>query len=322
MKYTSLTGTGLKVSRLTMGTMTFGGQADEETSTAMVNRALDAGINFFDTADIYTEGRSETITGRALKGRRDDVILASKVRGRVGERPNDEGLSRRHIHEAVENSLRRLQTDYLDIYYLHQPDYVTPLEETLATMNDLVRAGKVRYVGVSNYASWQICQARWICDRRSYEPPTIAQQMYNLLARGIEQEHLAFLSEFNIGLIVYNPLAGGLLTGKYNHISQTIPGTRFDGNEMYLSRYWHQANFEAVEALGQIARQAGKSLVELSLQWLLSRPQVDSVILGASRLEHLNQNLAAGEGEIDQATCQACDEVWQKLWGPIPYYNR
>jgi len=159
MQLTTLTGTGLRVSRISLGTMTFGEQADEQASISIVRRCLDAGINFFDTANIYTEGRSETILGKALQGQRHAVVLASKVQGRVGENPNDEGLSRRHILDAIDNSLRTLQTDYLDIYYLHQPDYETPLAETLSTMSDLVRAGRVRYVGVSNHASWQICQS-------------------------------------------------------------------------------------------------------------------------------------------------------------------
>ena len=322
MQLTTLTGTGLRVSRISLGTMTFGDQVDEQASISIVRRCLDAGINFFDTANIYTEGRSETILGEALQGQRDAVVLASKVRGRVGDNPNDEGLSRRHILDAIDNSLRALQTDYLDIYYLHQPDYETPLAETLSTMNDLVRAGKVRYVGISNHASWQICQSLWLCDNHSWRPPVVAQQMYNLIARGIEQEHLSFLCEFEIGLVVYNPLAGGLLTGKHANISAALPGTRFDGNQMYRDRYWHEADFDAVRALQHIAQQAGKSLVELSLQWLLGRSQVNSVILGVSNLDQLEENIMASDGELDEATEAACDEVWDKLRGPIPYYNR
>ncbi len=322
MQLTTLTGTGLRVSRISLGTMTFGEQADEQASISIVRGCLDAGINFFDTANIYTEGRSENILGKALQGQRDAVVLASKVRGRVGDDPNDEGLSRRHILDAIDNSLRALRTDYLDIYYLHQPDYETPLAVTLSTMSDLVRAGKVRYVGISNYASWQVCQALWLCDKHSWRPPVVAQQMYNLIARGIEQEHLSFLREFEIGLVVYNPLAGGLLTGKHTNISTVLPGTRFDGNQVYRDRYWHEANFDAVRTLQHIAQQAGKSLVELSLQWLLGRSQVDSVILGVSSLGQLEENIMASDGELDEATAAACDEVWDKLRGPIPYYNR
>ena len=322
MQYTALTGTGLRVSRAAMGTMTFGGQTDEQASIAMVRRCLEAGINFFDTANIYTEGRSEVILGKALQGCRDEVILASKVRGRVGDRPNDEGLSRRHILEAIENSLRALGTDYLDIYYLHQPDYQTPLAETLSTIDDLVRAGKVRYVGISNYASWQIGQVLWLCDQHSWERPVVAQQMYNVVARGVEQEHLAFLREFNIGLIVYNPLAGGLLTGKHRDLTHAAGGTRFEDNQMYRDRFWQPEFFEAVQQLAEIAQQAGKSLIELSLQWLSGHPQVDCVLLGASRMAQLDQNIAAIEGELDEATRLACDDVWRKLRGPIPYYNR
>jgi len=322
MELRLLRGTDLKVSRLCFGTMTFGKPVDETTANGMVSRCMDAGINFFDTANIYQTGVSESHLGAALKGRRSKVVLASKVRGNMGPAPDQHGLSRAAILGAIEESLRRLQTDYLDIYYLHQPDYDAPIEETLATMDELVRSGKVRWVGTSNYASWQICEMLDIADRQEYKPAPIAQQMYNLIARGVEQEFIPFAKRHNISVVAYNPLAGGLLTGKHSQ-AQIIPGTRFDNNRMYQDRYWHAQNFEAVTALAEIAKKAGRSLVSLAFGWLLQHEDLDCVILGASRPEQLEQNLAAcQEGPIAPALMRECDEVWQRLRGPVPAYNR
>ncbi|HVX66919.1 MAG TPA: aldo/keto reductase, partial [Bryobacteraceae bacterium] len=235
MDCVSLKHTELTVSRICFGTMTFGGQTDEGEAERIVGCALDAGVNFFDTANIYNHGASERIIGKLLKGRRHTVVLASKVRSRMGEAPNQCGLSRAAILKAVDESLTRLGTDYLDLYYLHMPDYGVPIEETLAAMDELVRAGKVRYPATSNYASWQVTQMLWVAERYNYQPAWIAQPMYNLLARGIEQEFLPMCREFGISTVVYNPLAGGLLTGKPRR-DQPLPGTRFDNNPMYLDR--------------------------------------------------------------------------------------
>ncbi len=317
-----LRGTDLKVSRLCFGTMTFGKPVDDATARNMVSRCMDAGINFFDTANMYQTGVAESYLGNALKGRRDKVILASKVHGSMGPAPDQHGLSRAAIRRAVEESLRRLQTDYLDVYYLHQPDYAVPIEETLATMDKLVRAGKVRWVATSNYASWQVCEMLNLADRRGYKPAPIAQQMYNLIARGLEQEFIPFAKQHNVSVIAYNPLAGGLLTGKHSQ-SQIIPGTRFDGNRMYQDRYWHPKNFEAVSALTAIAKKAGRSIISLAFGWLLQQQEVDCVILGASRPEQLEQNLAAcQEGPIAPELIRECDDVWHQLRGPFPAYNR
>jgi aryl-alcohol dehydrogenase-like predicted oxidoreductase len=184
----------------------------------------------------------------------------------------------------------------VDIYYLHQPDYDVGIEETLAALDELVRAGKVRYPAVSNYAAWQVGEIHWICERQGFKPPYISQPMYNLLARGIEEEYLPFCRRFGVAVVPYNPLAGGLLTGKHARTREPSAGTRFDGNKLYLDRYWHDDYFAAVEELAAIAHEAGKTLVELSFQWLLSQPQVDSIILGASRLEQLEENLKACAG--------------------------
>jgi aryl-alcohol dehydrogenase-like predicted oxidoreductase len=315
--------TDLKVSRLSFGTMTFGAQTDEAVAQRMVDRCLEAGLNFFDTANVYNQGRAETILGKVLAGRRDKVILATKVRGKMGEGSDGSGLSRPAIHKALEASLKRLATEYVDVYYLHQPDYDTPVEETLAAMDEAVRAGKVRYPAVSNYAAWQVCEIHWLAEKHGYKPPHISQPMYNLLARGIEEEYLQFCRRFGVAVVPYNPLAGGLLSGKQSRRQGPISGTRFDGNQMYLDRYWHDDYFAAVEELAAIARDAGRTLVELSFQWLLNQPVVDSIILGASRLEQLEENLKACEGGgLDEATLARCDAVWRRLRGITPKYNR
>ena len=302
--------------------MTFGSQTDEAASIRIVDRAIEAGVNFFDTANVYNNGLSETILGKALKGRRDKVVLASKVRGKMGEGPEESGLSRAAILRAFDHSLRRLQTDYLDIYYLHQPDYSVRIEETLETIDQLVRAGKVRYPGSSNYSGWQVCQMLCIAKQNGYRPATITQPMYNLLARGIEQEYLPMAKEFGVATVVYNPLAGGLLTGKQKR-DLPLPGTRFDNNQLYLGRYWHQIYFDAVDELLQIARAAGRSPVSLALNWLLHHTPVDCVILGASRLEQLEENLKAMEqGPLPTDAVAACDRVWANLRGVTPQYNR
>lgn len=323
MEYRQLPHTELNVSRLSFGTMPFGSQADEATSKRMVDQCLDAGINFLDTANMYNMGKAETVLGKALVGRRDRVILATKVRNKMGDGPDDAGLSRNAIHKALHASLKRLQTDYVDVYYAHWPDNNIPIEETLATMDDLIRAGKVRYFAISNYAAWQIVEIHWTCERNGYKAPHISQPMYNLVARGIEDEYLPFCRRFAVAVLPYNPLAGGLLTGKHAHHNGPISGTRFDKNDLYLRRYWHMDYFDAVEELKGIARDRGISLIGLSLRWLLSQPIVDSVILGASRPEQLAENLKACQGgPLDQGTLDRCDEVWKKLRGITPKYNR
>jgi aryl-alcohol dehydrogenase-like predicted oxidoreductase len=315
-------GTDLSVSRLVMGTMTFGSQVDEEEAAAMIDVCLDAGVNMLDTANAYNAGASESILGSALKGRRDDLLVATKVFNPMGEGRDDRGLGRAAIHKAIDSSLGRLQTEYVDLYYLHQPDWDTPIEETLEAMNDLVQSGKVRYIGVSNYAAWQICDILCRSERRAWQPVAISQQMYNLLARRVEEEYEAFSRQFGVFDIVYNPLAGGLLTGKHAPSSVPAEGTRFSV-EMYRDRYWNSAQFEAVEALEEAAREHGMSLLELSYRWLLSRPLVDAVLMGASSLDQLRANLAACEGEgVDQDLATRCDAVWARLRGPAPAYNR
>ena len=323
MEIRTLGKTDLRVTRLSLGSMTFGSQVSESDAIRMVDRCLEQGINFFDTANVYNNGLSETILGKALKGRRHNVVLASKVRGKMGEEPDDVGLKRSAIRKAVDASLKRLQTEHVDLYYLHQPDWETGIEETLAAMAELVQEGKIRYPATSNYASWQIARMLWISENHGYAPPTVSQPMYNLLARGIEQEYLACCKEFGVAVVPYNPLAGGLLTGKHKPQGPPTPGTRFDGNKMYQDRYWNADYFSAVEEVAAIAQRAGMFMVELSFRWLLSQPMVDSVILGATRLEQLEENFHACQGPpLSEDVLKECDGVWERLKGVVPKYNR
>jgi len=322
METRSLPHTGLTVSRACYGTMTFGKQSDQALSTRLVDQCIDAGINFFDTANAYSYGVAETILGNALKGRRDKVVLASKVGFKAGEAPGDSGLKRESILQAIDQSLQRLQTDYLDLYYLHVPDWTTPIDESLEAMDQVLRAGKVRHLASSNYAGWQVVEMHWISQQRSYQAPRVSQPMYNLLARGIEQEYLAMCRRFEVSTVVYNPLAGGLLTGKH-HAERPIPGTRFDANQLYLDRYWHPAYFDAVDELKGIAAAGGRSIVDMALNWVLHHTAADCAIIGASTEDQLAQNLAAMEkGPLPGEVVTACDGVWNRLRGITPNYNR
>ena len=317
--------TELVVSRACFGTMTFGAQTDEAGAAGIVDRCLDAGINFFDTANVYNAGESESILGRLMKGRRERFVLASKVRGKMGDAPDEQGLSRAAILKAIDESLRRLGTDYLDLYYLHQPDYAVPVEETLETLDRLVRAGKVRHTGTSNYAAWQVTQLLLTCERQGYPAPFVSQPMYNLLARGIEQEYVPMCKYFGVSTVVYNPLAGGLLTGKQDR-ERPGEGTRFANPQtarLYRDRYWHAAYFDAVDRLRTAATRAGRSLVSVALNWLLHHSAVDCIIVGASKAEQLEQNLAAMEdGPLPAEVLDVCEQVWTGLRGLTPKYNR
>jgi aryl-alcohol dehydrogenase-like predicted oxidoreductase len=322
METRALPHTGLTVSRACYGTMTFGKQSDQALSSRLVDACIDGGINFFDTANAYGYGVAETILGNALKGRRDKVVLASKVGYKAGDQPGDVGLARAAILRAIDLSLARLQTDYLDLYYLHVPDWNVPIEESLEAMDQVVRAGKVRFPAISNYAGWQVVEMQWISQRQGYHAPHVSQPMYNLLARGIEQEYHAMCRRFEVATVVYNPLAGGLLTGKHQP-ERPIPGTRFDANQLYLDRYWHPAYFAAVDELKAIAGGAGRTLVDLALNWVLHHTPTDCAIIGASSMEQLAGNLEALErGPLPADVVTACDGVWNRLRGVTPKYNR
>jgi aryl-alcohol dehydrogenase-like predicted oxidoreductase len=315
-------GTDMIVSRLVLGTMTFGSQVDEVEARRMVDRSLEAGTTMFDTANAYNGGESERILGTAVKHHRGEVLIATKVFNPMGNEPDDRGLGKAAIHKAIDASLERLATDYVDVYYFHQPDWSTPIEESLAAVDELVAAGKVRHIGVSNYAAWQICEINCLRRREEKPPVLISQQMYNLLARRVEEEYASYSEHEGLFDIVYNPLAGGLLSGKHSPGSTPPEGTRFT-MEMYRRRYWDDAHFRAVEQLGTVARDAGLTLAELSFRWLLTRSLVDSVLLGASSMNQLEANLAACEGPpLDDEVMAECDEVWPDLRGPAAAYNR
>jgi aryl-alcohol dehydrogenase-like predicted oxidoreductase len=304
--------------------MTFGHQCDEETSFEIMNKAADRGVFFLDTADVYpvpptaeTAGRTEEIVGRWLVGQRDQFVLATKCRMRVGTGPNDEGLSRRHILKACEESLRRLQTDYIDLYQPHSPDPEAPADETLRALDDLVRQGKVRYLGCSNYPSWQVALALGTTERHGWARFDCVQPRYNLLYREIEAELLPLCRDQGLGVIAYNPLAGGFLTGKYQSLEKLQEGTRFTlggkTGELYRNRYWQKAELEAVQNLQRGMEARGKSLLPVALAWVLEQPGITSAIVGASRPEQLDQSLAAVNVVLDPEDRQACDRVWYEL---------
>ena len=322
MEYTNLKGTGLKVSRFCLGTMTFGEQTDEPEAKRIVDYALEQGVNFFDTADGYTGGVSEQILGRALEGRRDRAVIATKVTNPTGPLPNDSGQGRKHILLNLERSLRALRTDYIDLYYLHHPDTATPAEEVVETMTNLVRRGKIRYWGVSNYPAWQFCSLVHKAREMHAVGPVVTESVYNLITRGIEDEMAPFLLEYRLGLTVFNPIAAGLLTGKHSrgHLAEH---SRLKDNYGYNLRYVSDANMDAVERLSAAALDSGMSLLEMSLQWLLNRPVVDSVIVGASRFEHVRQNiaLAAEKKPLSPEALAACDTVWDGIRGHFFSYH-
>jgi aryl-alcohol dehydrogenase-like predicted oxidoreductase len=326
MEYRKLPGTSLELSLVCLGTMQFGGQTSEADSLSIMDYAFEHGINIFDTANSYIDGEGEKVVGKGLKGRRDKIILATKVGGQVGKGPNSSGLCRRYIMASVDASLKRLGTDYIDIYYMHVPDYDTGLEETLETMNTLVKAGKIRYIAVSNYASWQMADMLAICEKHGYVPVMVCQNVYNLLNRGVEPELIPFLKAHNIGMFAYNPIAGGFLTGKY---SPGVPaqGTRFSDThnqaKRYQERYWTDENFAAVEKLKKIAGENGMSILQLAMKWCAQQRMITSLLNGVSRLSQLEQNIASLEGEpLSKEILKQCDEVWVSLAGNVFAYNR
>ncbi len=311
MKYKRLGRTGLKVSEICLGCMTFGNQADEAKSAEIVRKALDAGVNFFDTANVYNAGVSEEFTGKALKSVRHDVVLATKVHGKMGPGPNDQGQSRKHIMFSIEQSLRRLQTEYVDLYQVHNFDATTPLDETLRALDDLVRQGKVRYIGCSNYAAWQLCTALWTSDRLGVARYDSLQPRYNVISRSIDTEMLPLCQAQGVGVIVYNPLGGGMLTGKHQREAPPREGTRFSANEMYRNRYWRDLVFDAVDRLRAIAATTPHSMAQVALAWVLANPTVTSAILGASRVEQLDETLPATEVTLDAETMNKLDDLWE-----------
>jgi aryl-alcohol dehydrogenase-like predicted oxidoreductase len=319
MKYRRLGRSGLKVSEFCLGSVTFGGQVDEAGARAIVDECWNAGVNFFDVADVYNGGVSEEILGRLLKDRRAQAVIATKVYGVMGPGPNDRGASRAHIMHAIDGSLRRLQTDYVDLYYVHHYDSDTPLDETLHTLDDLVRAGKVRYAGCSNFAAWQLCKSLWTSDVRGLARFDCIQPRYNLIYRDMEDELLPLCAEEGIGVVPYNPLAGGFLTGKYQRGQPPPANTRFAlplRSEMYMARYWHDRNFEAMERYKTIAGEHGKTPAQLALAWVMHNPTVTAPIVGATSVAQIRETLKVVDMLLSPAEMEACDEVWRAMTQP------
>lgn len=325
MKINRMGRTGLKVSEVCLGTMTFGNQADEQTSFAIMDAAVEAGVNFFDTADVYPlgstpemRGRTEVFVGNWLRERkmRDKIVLATKCRGAMGEGPNESGLSRKHIFAAIEDSLRRLQTDYIDLYQVHSPDLETPIDETMLALNDLVREGKVRYVGCSNYPAWQLATALWTSDKLGIARFECDQPRYNILYREIENEILPLCREQGVGVIAYNPLAGGFLTGRYTPGQDVEQGSRFSlhqSGKLYQARYWQSAQFEAVEELKKYFDAKNKPLAQVALAWVLAQPGITSAILGASKPEQLRDSIKGTELKLDEEDMKMANSIWYRL---------
>jgi len=307
VEYRNLGNSGLKVSVVGLGCNNFGMKCDPEQTRAVVHRALDEGINFFDTADIYgNRGRSEEFLGKALGERRRDVIVATKFGLPMGDGAYMRGGSRRYIMAAAEASLRRLGTDHIDLYQIHVPDPETPQEETLGALNDLVRAGKVRYIGHSNYAGWQVADVHWVAQTHGFAPYISAQNEYNLLDRRVERELVPACRQFGVGILPYFPLASGFLTGKYRRGAEPAKDTRLGAMQPMASRILTDANFATLEKLEEFARGHGHSPLELAVAWLAAQPQVSSVISGATKPEQVGENVKAGQWKM---TAQESQEV-------------
>ncbi|MEJ2638118.1 MAG: aldo/keto reductase [Desulfosarcinaceae bacterium] len=315
MQFSQFGNTGMFVSKLCLGTMTFGGkgfwevigQQNQETATRLVDRCLDAGVNFIDTANVYSFGESERLLGQALKGKRDRVVLATKVRGRMGDEPNAVGLSRKHIFDQVHGSLERLQTDYVDLYQIHGYDALTPFEETLGALDDLVRQGKVRYIGASNLAAWQLMKALGISDRLQLSRFQSLQAYYTLAGRDLERELVPLIQDQGLALMVWSPLAGGLLSGKFSREGEGPEGSRraaFDFPPVNKERA-----FNVVDAMRPIAKERGVSVASIALAWLLHQNWVTSVLIGAKNLEQLEDNLNAVNIELSSSELRQLDAV-------------
>ena len=312
MQLRNLGKSGLRVSTVGLGCNNFGGRLDLEASRRVVHKALDLGITFLDTADIYGDsGGSETILGEVLGDRRKEIVLATKFGMVMSEEHQLKGASRRYIMSAVENSLRRLKTEWIDLYQLHTPDPLTPIEETLRALDDLVRQGKVRYIGCSNLPAWQVVEAQWTSRTLGLEAFVSCQDEYSLIVRDIERELVPAAQAYGLGVIPYFPLARGLLTGeyKYNHDAPLPEGTRLANTQRLASRYMTERNWRKVERLNAFCEARNRSLLELAFSWLLARPQVASVIAGATRPEQVEQNIAAAGWELSQDDLAEIDRV-------------
>ncbi len=327
MQYSKFGGIGLSVSKLCLGTMTFGFQCDESRSHAILDAAAAGGIDFLDAADVYplggppdSLGRTEEIVGAWLKGRRHQFVLATKCVGPMGPKPWQQGMSRKHVLDAIDASLRRLGTDYVDLYQLHSYDAQTPIDEALEGLDTIVRAGKARYVGVSNWPAHKLARALGRSELKNLVRFESAQPRYNLLFRNFERDLLPMCEEERIAVISYNPLAGGLLTGKHDRQAPPPAGTRFqlgDAAARYQERYWHEQEFETIEALRAVAAEAGLGMTAMALRWVLSNPAITAPIVGASRPEQLADSLAAAEQGALPADLKAKLDDITRIWRTV-----
>lgn len=315
MRYTTLGRTGVTVSRLCFGTMTFAREADERASAGIFRRCLDAGINFFDCANVYSRGRAEELLGKLLRGCRDRLIITSKVGAAMGESQNDRGLSRRHIMQQFENSLRRLRTSWLDVYFCHCEDPATPLEETLRALDDLVRQGKVRYAGVSNWPAWRTARALGLAERLALSPVHVLQPMYSLAKRTAEIEILPLAQAAGLGVISYSPLGGGLLTGKYSGRGAPREG-RLLKNKMYAKRYGERVYHDVAKRFAEHARKAGVHPVTLAVAWVMAHPGITAPIIGARSVAQLEPALAAADYDLTREQRTALSALTPPV--PVP----
>lgn len=309
MRYRHLGNSGLEVSEIGLGTNNFGWRMDAARSAAVIDRALDLGINMIDTANIYSKGLSEEYIGRALKGKRERVLLATKFGMKWADGPHGMGGSRKHIVDALNGSLTRLATDYVDLYQMHAPDLATPMEETMRALDDLVSVGKVRYIGCSNYAGWQIADAFWIAESNRFAKMCSAQPEYSMLERSIEREVLPACRRFGLGILPYFPLAHGFLTGKYRRGQPPPQGTRLAAMESARQKRLTDANFDIVERLETFTGARGKSILDLAFAWLLAHPEVSSVIAGATTPEQIEQNARTSEWILSVDELAAVNKV-------------
>jgi aryl-alcohol dehydrogenase-like predicted oxidoreductase len=308
MEYRQLGSSGLKISAIGLGCNPFGNEVDQPTATAIVDAAIGEGVTYFDTADSYFEGRSEQLLGEALKGRRDEVLVATKFGNRVGHGPNDSGASRKHIIDSCEASLRRLQTDYIDVYQIHTPDRGTPIEETMRAMDDLVRSGKVRYIGCSNFFEWEVAEAQWQARTKGLTEFVSCQDFYNILYRDIEKRMEPFCIKNGLGMIPYFPLAGGLLGGEYRRGVTPAAGSR--GAIRPTFKAWDtDRNWDVQERLLAFATAHGWSLPQMSIAWLLTRRMMATVIAGSDRPEHVRENVKALDVRFTEADLREIDAI-------------
>jgi len=311
MEYRKLGRSGLEVSEIALGANNFGWRIDEQTSVSIIRHALDLGINYIDTANWYgQQGLSEEFVGKGVKGKRSQVVIATKFGQPMSDSPNERGGSRHHIMQAIDASLRRLNTDYIDLYQIHLPDPTTPIEETLRALDDLVRGGKVRYIGCSNFAAWQLCEALWTSKVNNLESFVTTQAEYNLLERTAEQELVPCCQSHGTGLIPWGPLAGGILTGKYSRAEAPPPESRI--NEFYGAIYQHtfsDASFDKLDKLKAFAAERGHSVAELAIVWLLTHSYVSTVITGATKVEQISANVAAAGWKLTPEEVSQLDQL-------------